>query len=55
MRVHTLEALVDVFRTVGAFVALSTRASKRTVNGTCLAYGIGVARVRSAGIVQMAQ
>lgn len=51
----TLEALIDVFRAVWAFVALSTRASERPVDRASLAYGIRMAGIRGASIVQMAQ
>lgn len=52
---HTLFAFVDVFGTIDSFVAGSTRTSVRTVDRTCVAYGIGVTRVRRARVIEMAQ
>lgn len=52
---HTLFAFVDVFGTIDSFVAGSTRTSVRTVDRTCVAYGIGVTRVRRARVIKVAQ
>lgn len=52
---HTLFAFVDVFGTIDSFVAGRTRASVRTVDRACVAYSVGVTRIRRARVVQMAQ
>lgn len=52
---HTLFAFVDVFGTIDPFVAGSTRTSVRTIDRTCVAYGIGVTRVGRARVVKVAQ
>jgi len=52
---HTLFAFVDVFGTIDSFVAGSTRTSVRTVDRTCVTYGIGVTRVRRARVIKVAQ
>jgi hypothetical protein len=52
---HTLFTFVDVFGTIDSFVARRTRASVRPVDRTCVAYSVGVARIRRARVVQMTQ
>jgi len=52
---HTLFTFVDVFGTIDSFVAGSTRTSVRTIDRACVAYGIGVTRIRRARVVKVAQ
>lgn len=52
---RSLFAFVDVFGTIDSFVAGSTRTSVRTVDRTCIAYGIGMTRVGRARVVKVAQ
>lgn len=52
---QSLFAFVNVLTAIGALVTAGARTRKRTVNGTGIAQGIRVARIRCARIVQMAQ
>lgn len=53
--VHTLFTLVDVFGTVQALVSRCTGARIRAIDGTGVADRISVARVRCAGVIQVAE
>lgn len=52
---RALHTLVNVLSAVDPLVARSTRARVRTIHGAGVANGIGMARIRGARIVQMAQ
>lgn len=52
---RSLFTFVDVFGTIDSFVAGSTRTSVRTIDRACVAYGIGVTRIRRARVVKVAQ
>lgn len=52
---RSLIAFVDVLRTINTFITGGTRTSIGAINRTCITDGIGMARIRGAGIIQVTE